>query len=94
MESGKNGAVMESKTTTIAVFSYFGADRVIVKRRFETFVLGFPSLTDLQSNQRLVSHSNQMDLYKNSVIPNHHAQISNNLLIRKIDSMGTIFMSF
>ena len=68
MESGKNGAVMESKTTTVAVFPYFGADRVIVKRKSEMFVPGFPSLTDLQSNQMLVSHSNQMDLYKNSVI--------------------------
>ena len=94
MESGKNRVVMESKTTTVAVFSYFGADRVFVKRRPETFVPSFPSLTDMQSNQRLVSHSNQMDLYKNSVIPNHPAQISNSLPIRKIDSMGTIFMSF
>ena len=57
---------MESETTTVAAFSYFGADRVIVKRRSEMFVPGFPSLTDLQLNQMLVSHSNQMDLRKNS----------------------------
>ena len=85
---------MESKTTIVAVFSYFGADRVVVKRSSEMFVPSFPSLTDLQSNRMLVSHSNQMDLYKNSIIPNHPAQISNSLPIRKIDSMATIFMSF
>ena len=61
---------------------------MIVKRRYETFVLGFPSLIALQSNHLLVSHSNQMDLQKNSVIPNNLAQISRELYDMKSIQYG------
>jgi hypothetical protein len=77
-------AVMESETATVGDFSFFGADRLIIKPGSETFIPCFPSLTDLQSNQMLVSHSNRMDLHKNSVIPIHPAQFS-----REIYDMGS-----
>jgi hypothetical protein len=57
--NSSEGAVMESETATVTTFSFSGADRMIMKPGSETFVPGFPSLTDLQSNQMLVSHSNQ-----------------------------------
>jgi len=75
---------MESETATVAAFSFSGADRMIMKAGSETFVPGFPSFTDLQSNQMLVSQSNQMEFHKNSVIPIHPAQFS-----REIYDMGS-----
>lgn len=74
---------MESETVTVADFSIFGAEGVIMKPGSETSVPGFPFFSDLQSNQMLVSHSNEMDLYNNSVIPISPAQFS-----REIYDMG------
>ena len=61
---------MESETATVETFAYFGTDTVIIIPDSETFVPGFPSFTHLQSNQILVSQSNQ------TVISMKPAQIS------------------
>lgn len=74
---------MESETVTVADFPIFGAEGVIIKPGSETFVPGFPFFSDLQSNQMLVSPSNEMDLYNNSVMPISPAQFS-----REIYDMG------
>jgi len=67
---------MESGTTAVAGFSFPGTDTMIIRPGSETCVPGLPSLTDLQSNQMLISHSNQISLHKISVIPTHPAQFN------------------
>jgi hypothetical protein len=75
---------MESEIATAADFSYFGADRTIIGPESERFVPAFPSLTCLQSDQMLLSHSNEMSIHKNSAVPIHPAQFS-----REIYDMGS-----
>lgn len=49
---------------------------MIMRPGSERFGPVSPSLTELQSNQMLASHSNQMSIHQNSVVPIHPAQFS------------------
>lgn len=75
---------MESEIAAEAAFSYFEADRMNIMPESERFVHDFPSLTWLQSNQMLISDSNQMSILKNSAVPIHPAEFS-----REICDMGS-----
>lgn len=76
---------MESEAAaTEAVFSYFGGDTMIIEPESERFVPVFQSLTSLQSNQMLISHSNQMGIKENSAVAIHPAEFS-----REIYDMGS-----
>jgi len=78
------GSAMESEIAAEAAFSYFGSDRMNIETESERFVQDFPSLTWLQSNQMLISHSNQTSILKNSADPIHPAEFS-----REICDMGS-----
>lgn len=49
---------------------------VIIAQGSQSFSPVSPSLTGLQSNQMLASHSNQMDIPENSVLPIHPVEFS------------------
>jgi len=73
------GVVMESETAAATVFSFFGADRMIVWPGSERAGPVLSSVTGLQSNQMFISHSNQMGIHKSSVVPIHPTQLSGDI---------------
>eukprot|EP01018_Ginkgo_biloba_P027250 Gb_20332 [translate_table: standard] len=72
------GDVMDPETA--ATFSSFGASleekSIIMKRGSDRFVPVLPSSLNMQSNQMLTSHSNQLRLVRNSGTPTQQAQLS------------------
>lgn len=67
---------MESETAAVTGSLLFGTDKMTTRPGSENVGPVFPSLTGLQSNQMLISHSNQMGFHKSSVVPIHPAELS------------------